>query len=847
MFAVATPSKAVIVLGKGNAGNSVYWEVYDNGTLYIYGYGKMKDYTSMSYPVWNAYGIKKVVISKGVTSIGSYAFFNCRDMTAISIPSSVTTIGSGAFLECPKLAEVHVESIDAWCKLTNAMDSYGYYINPLKANSNNKQLYVDKELVTHLVIPNGVTSIAQNAFYLCATVTSVEIPDTVTSIGAWAFLSCEGLTAITVPESVTSIEMCAFAGCIGLKEITLPYVGLGNNPGFSFGAVFGDANFTGTVCTTQRYLDTSGTTQRYHSYYIPSGLSKVTITGGQIPAYAFENCSTIESVVLPDGITEIKSKTFSYCINLRSVDLPEGLIAIGDGAFSVTNLDSITIPEGVEVIDERAFSECYSLETMIIPDTVISIGSYAFLDCASLEDIYYGGTEAEWAIRCDASTSAFVHYSCVNPDGHWSNRSVTGDCTSAGYTVDTCPCGYEKNKQPTGEAPGHKEVIDAAVAATCTTDGKTEGKHCSVCGTVTKAQEVVKATEHSFTEGKCITCGAEDPNYVKPTEPEVTEPEVTEPKPTEPEVTEPKPTEPEVKGVTRVFGTDRYATAFKAADTLKAELGVQKFQNVIVASGTGFADALAGSYLAAVKNAPILLVRGANVNDVKNYIKANLASGGTVYLLGGVNAVPQTMETGLDGFKVKRLGGADRYTTNLLILQEAGVGNKDIIVCTGLNFADSLSASATGLPILLVKGGLTDTQKAFLKGTSGKKIIVGGTSAVSVAVENQLKTYGSVKRLAGNTRYDTSVLVAKEFFKAPKSAVLAYAQNFPDGLSGGPLAYTLNAPLILTDSKKPTAAVTYATGAGIKSGYVLGGTGLISDKVVKNIFSMDEADAINVK
>ena len=145
MFAVATPSKAVIVLGKGNAGNSVYWEVYDNGTLYIYGYGKMKDYTSMSYPVWNAYGIKKVVISKGVTSIGSYAFFNCRDMTAISIPSSVTTIGSGAFLECPKLAEVHVESIDAWCKLTNAMDSYGYYINPLKANSNNKQLYVDTE------------------------------------------------------------------------------------------------------------------------------------------------------------------------------------------------------------------------------------------------------------------------------------------------------------------------------------------------------------------------------------------------------------------------------------------------------------------------------------------------------------------------------------------------------------------------------------------------------------------------------------------------------------------------------------------------------------------------------
>ena len=82
---------------------------------------------------------------------------------------------------------------------------------------------------------------------------------------------------------------------------------------------------------------------------------------------------------------------------------------------------------------------------------------------------------------------------------------------------------------------------------------------------------------------------------------------------------------PEAESVTRVFGADRYATAFKAADTLKAELGIEKFQNVIVASGTGFADALAGSYLAAMKQAPILLVRGANVNDVKNYIKSNPA------------------------------------------------------------------------------------------------------------------------------------------------------------------------------------------------------------------------------
>ena len=299
--------------------------------------------------------------------------------------------------------------------------------------------------------------------------------------------------------------------------------------------------------------------------------------------------------------------------------------------------------------------------------------------------------------------------------------------------------------------------------------------------------------------------------------------------------------------VTRVFGADRYQTTFKAADTLKAELGVSKFQNVIVASGTGFADALAGSYLAAQKNAPILLVRAANVNAVKDYIKANLASGGTVYLLGGVNAVPKTMETGLDGFTVKRLGGATRYDTNLIILKEAGIANKDIIVCTGKNFADSLSASATGLPIMLVKDSLNADQKEFLRSLRGVIYVAGGKSAVSDKIFRQLADYSLVTRLSGSNRYETSVAIAKEFFKNSSKAVVAYAQNFPDGLCGGPLAYALNAPLILTDNNKPTAAVNYATGLGIKSGYVLGGTGLISDKIVKKIFSMKAADSILVK
>ena len=303
-------------------------------------------------------------------------------------------------------------------------------------------------------------------------------------------------------------------------------------------------------------------------------------------------------------------------------------------------------------------------------------------------------------------------------------------------------------------------------------------------------------------------------------------------------------------GVTRVYGNDRYATAFKAADALKENLGVQKFESIVVASGIDFADALSGSYLANQKNAPILLVRNNKntMNSVKDYIKKNLVSGGTVYLLGGKNAIPVAMESGLDGFTVKRLAGNTRYDTNLEILKEAGVGDKDILVCTGKEFADGLSASAVNKPILLVKDSLNTAQKNFLSGLSGNKIyVIGGTNAVNAKTETALGAYGSVTRISGATRYDTSVNIAREFFPNASSVVLAYGQNFPDGLSAGSLACSMDAPLILTSTSKPNQAVAYATAAGIKSGAVLGGPGLISDKVVKRIFSMGTDETIRVK
>ena len=305
--------------------------------------------------------------------------------------------------------------------------------------------------------------------------------------------------------------------------------------------------------------------------------------------------------------------------------------------------------------------------------------------------------------------------------------------------------------------------------------------------------------------------------------------------------------------VTRLAGKDRFDTAFKVADQLKSVLGVSKFDSIIVASGATFADALPGSYLAAVKNAPILLSysKGKYNDQAKDYIRKNLKPGGTVYILGGTSAVPTSMEQGLDDFKVVRLAGEDRFGTNLEILKEAGVTpGQEILVCTAKDFADSLSASATGLPILLVYKKLTNEQKAFLSKLSGNSFsVVGGTAAVSENLAEEIKSYGSVTRLAGDDRLKTSNLVAQKYFKNANSAVVAYGWNYPDGLCGGPLAYAMKAPLMLTHSKTKLYGTTasYTTGAGIKNGYILGGTGLITDEAVRAIFSMSAKETINVK
>lgn len=291
--------------------------------------------------------------------------------------------------------------------------------------------------------------------------------------------------------------------------------------------------------------------------------------------------------------------------------------------------------------------------------------------------------------------------------------------------------------------------------------------------------------------------------------------------------------------ISRIAGQNRVDTAMVAAENLQLLRGGDLFDTMILASGTAFPDALTGSYLGTVTDAPILLYTDGGRDEVLEYIAANLAPGGTLYILGGTSAVPDLSGELPEGIKTVRLAGSTRFDTNLAILKQAGVRpGQEILVATAYNFADSLSASATGLPILLVGSSLTAEQQRYLSSLRvGRLTILGGTSAVSAELEQQLRAYGETRRLYGENRYETSVKIAETYFRAVDAVVITNGKNFPDGLSGGPVAYAMGAPLVLTAPKSEGIAKAYVTDHDVTAAYVLGGTSAVSESTVNKVFS----------
>lgn len=303
------------------------------------------------------------------------------------------------------------------------------------------------------------------------------------------------------------------------------------------------------------------------------------------------------------------------------------------------------------------------------------------------------------------------------------------------------------------------------------------------------------------------------------------------------EITVNEKEKPEVKEEdVRVAGDTRYDTAYKNADALKKQLGLEMFDSAVVACGTNYPDALSAAYLAKVKNAPLLLSAPREVNGTVDYIRKNVTKGKTVYLVGGADVLPEQIKTMLGSdYDVKRLEGEDRFLTNMAVLKEANVNNEEIMVCSGFGYADALSAAATGRPVMLVGRALSKEQKEFLTGINPAKFyIVGGSDVVSDGIKAALEDIRSVERISGEDRYETALNVAKKFFDMSSSTVvLATGDGYADGLVGSVTAMANKAPLLLANRNNIKGVAEFVKETGAKRSIVMGGADVISNEAVK--------------
>lgn len=525
--------------------------------------------------------LSDVSLPESVSSIGNFAFCQCKELKSIDLPKNLKSIGLSAFTNCTSLEKFIVpDSVETFgntvlynCTSLNEL-SVPCSLN-ITANSNNfknctniakitltkgtgvmRNYYIDTATYTpwyisranleEIILEEGITNIGDYAFYSCKGITEIELPDTIVSIGERAFDACNTLTNINIPSSVKEIKKWAFRGCTGLTKLTIPET-----------------------------VETLGVVPFINC----SGIKTLTLPSN-FATTAFSGCANIETITITKGNGVIEGTYSSYQYSpcyvsrntIKNVYLEEGIINLGNYAFyGCTGLTEIAIPHSVTSIGTNAFYGCTGLSSIVLPISVSSVESYAFRSCNNLEKIYFlndscsisptytipatttiigysNSTAQEYANQFSRD---FVEIIKLCPDcGSPITNSVTVDstCTEKGHTTLTCDnCGHTETTEipekghalvtddgkpatctDTGLTPGlhcsdcgevfkaqeiipangHTPVIDAAKAPTCTETGLTEGSHCSVCGAVIKAQEAVPATGHTpvIDAAKAPTC-----------------------------------------------------------------------------------------------------------------------------------------------------------------------------------------------------------------------------------------------------------------------------------------------------------------------------------------------------
>ena len=343
--------------------------------------------------------LTSVTIGNSVTTIGDFAFSWCESLTSVTIGDGVTAIGEAAFASCSSLTEFKGKFAEdgGRCLIKdNAIIAYANasgttYTIPDSVTTIGEDAFSNCYSLTSVTIPDSVTTIGDEAFRNCDSLTSVTIGDSVTTIGNRAFAICKSLTSVTIPDSVTTIGVGAFNGCSSLTSVTI-----GNSV-----TTIGEDAFYGCDSLTSVTIPDSVTTIGGGVFLFCESLTSVTIGDSvtTIGDEAFRNCDSLTSVTIGDSVTTIGIWAFANCKSLTEF---KGKFAADGGrclikdntiiAYAEASGTTYTIPDSVTTIGEGAFYYCSSLTSVTIPDSVTTIGNYAFFDCRSLTSVYCKAT-----------------------------------------------------------------------------------------------------------------------------------------------------------------------------------------------------------------------------------------------------------------------------------------------------------------------------------------------------------------------------------------------------------------------------------------------------------------------
>lgn len=362
-------------------------------------------------------GLESVTIGKGVKSIGDGAFYRCVGITEISfnavamndlstsasvfsfagiggdgikvtVGNEVTKIPASLFFRDgdtsykypPKIVSVEFEEGSVCTVIGNHAFRCIPTIESIKLPQSVKTIgeysFSGCTGLVEVILEEGLEVIGYNSFWECSSLKSVNIPDSVTTIGAGAFQACFALESVTIPKNVVSIGNVAFGELPRLREIRFNAIALSDRS--TSNSIFSRSGRSGDGITV---IIGAEVTRIPANMFSPQSSDT---------AY-YKNSAKITKVVFEEGSVckSIGSDAFEGCSELTAIELPEGLESVGYAAFYYTGLESIVIPDSVTSIGAQAFYRCSALTSVTIGKGVKSIGDYAFYECMELKKIKF--------------------------------------------------------------------------------------------------------------------------------------------------------------------------------------------------------------------------------------------------------------------------------------------------------------------------------------------------------------------------------------------------------------------------------------------------------------------------